>query len=268
MPSFNQFEFIEESILSVINQNYPSLEFFVIDGGSTDGSVDIIKKYEKNITWWVSEKDNGQSHALNKGFNKATGEFICWLNSDDIFFPNAFFSIARAFEENPGAALISGTGVKIDGEGNVIKQLHYRSFDKKLIRKRFYILQQSTFFRRKVLKKLGFVDETLHFTMDWDLILRVVSKCCAHSINVPIGKFRIYNTTKTQTGSWERKREIAMVARRHNGIFDRNFIGYYIFYCTNIFINSNNTKVRITSQKINNIFRSLFNNFFKNEYMV
>src|SRR5690606_28750520 len=100
-PSYNQSNFLEETILSVINQNYPNLEFFVIDGGSTDHSVEIIKQYENKIDFWVSEKDNGQSHAINKGFKRATGTIITWLNSDDVLTPGILHKIAEKFSQLP-----------------------------------------------------------------------------------------------------------------------------------------------------------------------
>src|SRR4051794_29425295 len=99
-PSFNQAPFLEETILSIINQDYPNLEYIVIDGGSTDKSVDIIRKYEEKITFWVSEKDNGQSEAINKGFEKATGDIVCWINSDDILLPHALIKVANFFYTN------------------------------------------------------------------------------------------------------------------------------------------------------------------------
>ncbi|WP_461485736.1 glycosyltransferase family 2 protein, partial [Pedobacter sp.] len=96
-PSYNQGQYIEETILSILNQNYPNLEYIIIDGGSTDHTVEIIKKYEDRITYWVSEKDNGQSHAINKGFEKATGEIFAYLNSDDCYYPNTFWEIANTY---------------------------------------------------------------------------------------------------------------------------------------------------------------------------
>src|SRR5687768_13083798 len=97
-PSYNQGRFIEETILSVINQNYPNLEYIIIDGGSTDNTVEIIRKYEQHLAYWVSEKDGGQSEAINKGFKKATGDIVCWINSDDFFMPGALSKVADCFE--------------------------------------------------------------------------------------------------------------------------------------------------------------------------
>ena len=108
-PSYNQADFLEETILSVLNQNYPNLEYIIIDGGSTDRSVEIIKKYEKHLSYWVSEKDDGQSHAINKGLQHATGEIICWLCSDDLHVSDTLYTVAELFRLNPEIALLHGT---------------------------------------------------------------------------------------------------------------------------------------------------------------
>ena len=108
-PSFNQAEFIEETILSVLNQKYPNLEYIIIDGGSSDGTIDIIKKYEDKIAYWISEKDDGQSYAINKGLQRSTGEIISWLNSDDIFSNNALYTIASAFKKFQSPLIVGGS---------------------------------------------------------------------------------------------------------------------------------------------------------------
>src|SRR5580700_341038 len=112
-PSYNQGQFIEETILSILNQNYPNLEYLIIDGKSTDSTIEIIKKYEQKIFYWVSEKDSGQSEAINKGFQKATGEIVCWLNSDDILMPNALNEVAAQFIKNKELILLNGQTVLI-----------------------------------------------------------------------------------------------------------------------------------------------------------
>src|ERR1700687_1276429 len=116
MPSFNQRQFIERSILAVLNQNYPNREFIIIDGGSRDGTVDVIKKYERYLAFWVTEPDEGQSDALNKGFSHATGEIYGWLNSDDLYMPGAFKHVADAFAMNPRKRIVHGDWLTIDGD--------------------------------------------------------------------------------------------------------------------------------------------------------
>ena len=129
MPSYNQVEFIERSILSVLNQNYPNIELIIIDGGSTDATIDIIKKYEKSIAFWVSEKDQGQSDALNKGFKRCTGEIYGWLNSDDVYLPNVFKSVSLAFKKNQNKKIIFGDWLSIDKNDDVIDYNHAFDFN-------------------------------------------------------------------------------------------------------------------------------------------
>ena len=124
-PSFNQAEFLERTIKSVLDQNYPNLEYIIMDGGSTDGSVEIIQKYEKYLKFWASEKDNGQSHAINKGLKIATGEWVSWQNSDDIYYPGAFKSAAVAAQTHPEVGLIIGDVNLIDEKDRLIRDMHY-----------------------------------------------------------------------------------------------------------------------------------------------
>ena len=114
IPSFNQNEFIEETILSIINQNYPNIEIIVIDGGSNDKTLDIISKYKENFDFLISEKDNGQSHAINKGFNKSTGEIVTWLCSDDTYLPNCLKTVGEYFNKNPDVDFLYGNVISID----------------------------------------------------------------------------------------------------------------------------------------------------------
>lgn len=230
MPSYNQGRFIEESIRSVLFQNYPNLEFMIFDGGSNDNTLKIIKKYEKLIAFWESKEDRGQSHAINKGFSKATGEYVAWLNSDDLYYPGALMEIAKAIRANPTAGMIYGSGSKIDINSQVILEIPCRPYSKKLLATRFYILQQSSFIKRSILEKEDMVMESLHYTMDWELSIRVSRRAPVVAINSKIGMFRIYNECKTQAGKWVRRKEIAKVGRICNGIFDRNYLIFLLFY--------------------------------------
>src|SRR4030067_2556851 len=117
-PSYNQAEFLEKTILSVINQDYPRLEYFVMDGGSTDGSLEIIKRFEHRITNWISEPDRGQSDAINKGWSMASGDIFAWLNSDDMYAPGAVQAAVQAFRENPEAGMVYGDAILVDRDGN------------------------------------------------------------------------------------------------------------------------------------------------------
>ena len=177
-PSFNQGEFLEETILSILNQNYPNLEYFIVDGGSTDNSLDIIRKYEDRIDWWVSEPDRGQSHAINKGLKRATGEIINWINSDDLFFPGALQRVADCFQRHRGAVhLIVGENARIGANGRILKISSPPS--RWAISLRNLIIpigQQSSFFTRPVLELVGFLNEDLHAIMDMDFYERILGR--------------------------------------------------------------------------------------------
>jgi len=175
IPSYNQAEYLERTLLSVINQGVDT-EIIVIDGGSTDNSVEIIKKYEDKIAYWVSEKDRGQSHALNKGFAKATGDIFGWQNSDDIYMPGAFKKVTEVFEKHPEKKIVYGNWYEIDENDNVIDKTYsapkprvphfsYEGFDSNL---------QSMFWKREVLEKFGLFDENLHQLMDTDFLFSVI----------------------------------------------------------------------------------------------
>lgn len=172
MPTFNHRAFIERSILSVLNQDYPNLEFIIVDGGSKDGTVEIIKKYASHLAYWVSEPDGGQSDALNKGFRHATGEIFGWLNSDDLYLPGAFAQAARAFAENPLKRIVHGDWLAIDAEDDIIA--HEYSFDFSLNQFKyegFHINAQAMFWKRDVHSRFSGFDAGLYNTMDYQMIL-------------------------------------------------------------------------------------------------
>lgn len=198
-PSFNQAVFIERTILSVINQKYPNLEYIIIDGGSTDGSIEIIKKYEKYLTYWVSEKDKGQSDALNKGFSKASGEIFAYLNSDDIYLPNTLSIIAQKFQENEIIDIIYGHAILIDADENKIGlcvALPYKL--KEHLNGVFSIPQQSSFWRKKVYEKVGGFNLENHSCMDAEFFaLASVYDFRFKDINQILAGFRIHASSKT-----------------------------------------------------------------------
>jgi glycosyltransferase involved in cell wall biosynthesis len=229
--SYNKAEYLERAIRSVLLQGYPDLEYLVIDGGSTDGSVDIIKRYENRLAYWVSEPDRGQSHALNKGLERATGEIVGWVHADDMLFPGALHTLAAAYNATPGAAIYSGAGAKIDENDNILKTVKSRPYDPVLFRTRCTMFQPSTFINRAALDAAGHLDESLHFWMDWDLYLRLVRHGSVATLDDPIGMWRAHQDTKTRAGSYvEQRREIARIARRHNGYFDRNNVAFMLLH--------------------------------------
>lgn len=172
-PSYNQGNYIEETILSVINQNYPNFEYIIIDGGSTDNTVDIIRKYGDKITYWVSEPDRGQTHAINKGFEKCSGEIFNWLNSDDFLEPGALFKIASHFAEDNIDVLL-GKEKRIGAEGNFLNYSQGTTIHEALSDTigRCHIDQSSTYFRREKLVDIFPLKEELHYLMDGEMWMR------------------------------------------------------------------------------------------------
>jgi glycosyltransferase involved in cell wall biosynthesis len=172
-PSYNQAAFLEETLHSVIEQNYPSVEYLVVDGGSTDGSVDIIKRHEKAISWWVSQKDKGQAEAINKGFQRAGGEIIGWLNSDDTYQPDVLREVVDVFRSDPTVALVYGDVRAIDETGGVINHIRYGDWNLGDLMEFNIIGQPSVFFRREALQRAGFLDPQFHLLLDHHLWLRI-----------------------------------------------------------------------------------------------
>jgi GT2 family glycosyltransferase len=172
-PSFNQARYLEDTIQSVLEQDYPRLEYSVIDGASSDGSVDIIRKYADKLTWWVSEKDSGQAEAINKGLARARGEIVAWLNSDDLYLPGAISAVVKAFDDNPEAVLVYGNMLAINENGETINLLTYDQLKLEDLLCFQIIGQPSVFFRREMLEKAGNLDTSYHFLLDHHLWLRI-----------------------------------------------------------------------------------------------
>jgi glycosyltransferase involved in cell wall biosynthesis len=196
-PSFNQGKFLEETILSVLNQNYPNLEYIIIDGGSTDNSVEIIKKYENHIAYWVSEEDRGQSHAVNKGFARATGEIMGWLNSDDTYLPDTFRYIAAFFCQHPDVEVVYGDQVLTDQQGNYIRLKHELTYSYHRLCYHMYQSQPATFFKRSVIQKVGSLDEGLYYTMDHEFFLRLGRKCRVQHLPHLLATYRLHASGKS-----------------------------------------------------------------------
>jgi glycosyltransferase involved in cell wall biosynthesis len=198
-PSLNQGKFLEETINSVISQNYPNLDYIIVDGGSSDNSIQIIKKYEKYLSYWISEKDNGQGHAINKGIGKSSGEILSWLNSDDILAPNALFKVSEIFIQNPDIDVIYGNCYFINEFGEITKRKNELSFSSLAIWSGFNIIPQpSSFFKKNIFDKIGLVDENLHFVMDFDLNIRfILNKCNIKYFPVLLSYFRWHEKSKS-----------------------------------------------------------------------
>lgn len=165
-PSFNQAKYLEQTIRSVLDQGYSKVEYIVVDGASNDGSVEIIKKYSDQLAYWISEKDNGQADAINKGFARASGEIIAWLNSDDYYLPDVVSAAVKVFEENPDAVLVYGNMLAVDEHGRTFNTLKYRQLNFEDLLCFQIIGQPAVFMRRSVLQKTNGLDPSFHFLLD------------------------------------------------------------------------------------------------------
>jgi glycosyltransferase involved in cell wall biosynthesis len=200
-PSYNQARFVEETIRSVLLQGYPNLEYMVIDGGSTDGSVEIIKKYEKWLAYWVSEPDRGQSHAINKGFEKVTGVICGWLNSDDYLLKDALKSVARAYMASPETGAWCGSSLYVDVNG---KKTGVREPPPQLDAETIAawnensFAQPATFFSRRAWQQCAPLDENLHYGMDLDLWIRIAQKFAFERLGEVLATERLHKDCKTE----------------------------------------------------------------------
>lgn len=218
--SYNQGEFLERTIRSVLSQGYPNLEYIVIDGGSTDASVEIIKRYEDRMAYWISEPDRGQSHAINKGFEKSTGEILAWLNSDDTYEPGALLAVGEYLGEHPGVDVVYGDANSIDTEDRVIRPIFGVPFvSRAFIYGGVNLHQASTFWRREMYSRVGALNEELHFGMDYELWYRFL-KARARFAYLPmtLANFRRHGSSKTVTDGDLSARESIEAKERILGI--------------------------------------------------
>ena len=196
-PSFNQAVFLERTILSVLNQNYPNLEYIIIDGGSKDGSVEIIKKYEKYLSYWVREPDQGQADAINKGFRMATGGLVAWQNSDDIYLPNVFLNLANTYKKKPDYDVYFGNVYLIDENDKIIREMRFHPFSVyHLIYYGWNLSSQAVFWKRKVFDVAGYL-QNLNVSFDWEWFIRLGMKNLKfYFIHEFLGAYRIHENSK------------------------------------------------------------------------
>jgi glycosyltransferase involved in cell wall biosynthesis len=197
-PSFNQARYLEDTIRSVLDQDHPHLEYIIVDGGSTDGSQEIIQKYAHRLAWWVSEKDQGQTDAINKGFARAQGDVLAWLNSDDTYAPGAVSSALALLQANPKISLVYGDTNFIDENGKILGAFPAAQTDYKRLRRGYvHIPQQAAFFRADIWKQVGPLDPSFFFAMDYDLWVRIASVSQLLYTRQLWANFRLHTQGKT-----------------------------------------------------------------------
>jgi|AntAceMinimDraft_17_1070374.scaffolds.fasta_scaffold00810_12 glycosyltransferase involved in cell wall biosynthesis len=224
-PSYNQADFLERTILSVLNQNYPNLEYIIIDGGSTDGSVEIIKKYEKYLSYWVSEKDKGQADAINRGFQKSTGSIAGWQNSDDVYAPNVISKTVKYLQRYPSVDLVFSDFCFINEHEEIIQEVRLRPFDR---REYLYvspnITNQTAFWRRELVSKVGGFNVKYKYAMDFDFFVRASEKGCFKYVKGFSGYLRVHAKSKTVTTGEDKQwlQEYAAIRERYGIRMDLN----------------------------------------------
>jgi glycosyltransferase involved in cell wall biosynthesis len=228
-PSFNQAPFLEATILSVLEQDYPRLEYIVVDGGSTDGSREIIQRYASRLAWWVSEPDRGQTEALNKGFARAQGEIFGWLNSDDTYLPGAVSAAVESLQRHPGAGLVYANADYIDEQGRVIGRFPAAQTDLRRLRRGYvHIPQQASFFRARLWRELGPLDPSFYFAMDYDLWTRIAARAQLKFLpHYTWANFRLHAAGKTLAADDRCWPEMLRVHYRDGGGFFAPLVAKY-----------------------------------------
>jgi glycosyltransferase involved in cell wall biosynthesis len=225
-PSYNQGHYIEETIQSVLNQDYANLEYMVVDGGSSDNTVDILKQYEGCLAW-ISEKDRGQADAINKGFRMAKGEILAWLNSDDTYVPGAIRKAVQYFEAHPEVGLLYGEGYHIDEDGDVIERYYTEPFDYQRLGEICFICQPTVFMRAEVVRTIGPLDLDLHYCLDYEYWMRVAKRFRVGYLNEYLANSRLHTDTKTLSKRVEVHRENLQVVKKHYGQVPVRWINAY-----------------------------------------
>jgi len=223
-PSYNQGQYIEETIRSVLLQGYPNLQYIVMDGGSSDQTVDVIRKYEEWIDHWVSEKDRGQTHAINKGFAMADGDIVAWINSDDYYFPDTLYQMAIAHAKSPGAILLGDVEEFSDENELGVQRMHHVDIEHMLrpMDGSWMWHQPGTFVPRTVLESCGPLDETLHYAFDKDWMFRLLQDAPVHYMDSPLARFRIHAEAKTTADLDRTIWEVFRVNRRYLHLVDKH----------------------------------------------
>jgi len=247
-PTLNQAPFIEETINSVLSQNYPDLEYLIIDGGSTDGTLDILRKYSGALKW-ISESDNGQINAINKGLQRLNGNVCAYLNSDDIYTPNTLLKVGEFFRSNPEAQILTGKCINIDIEGREIRPIitKYKNFWLRLGNERNlkilnFISQPATFWRKKLINEIGFFNPEYRFAMDYDYWLRISQSHKIYFLDEYLARFRVYPTSITSSDSIKQFKEEYMIAKKYSDYGYRLLHKLHAFFSSLVYINLINKK--------------------------
>ena len=222
-PSFNQAAFLEATIRSVLAQDYPNVEYIVIDGASSDGSVEIIRKYEDHIATWCSERDNGQTSAIIKGFERSTGTILAWLNSDDLLAPSAVRIAVDALRRFPDRGAVFGDRLHIDAKGNVIGINRMPAYYAAMLGRNITLPQETVFFRRSVYEAVGGLDARLRFSLDFDLWVRMSPVASFRHIPAFLGAFREHGASKSVAFATEGNRDGDRYLHEHRQVFRRHF---------------------------------------------
>jgi len=229
-PSFNQARFLEATIQSVLAQDYPHIEYLIVDGGSTDNTVNIIKKYEARLAGWVSEKDSGQTDAINKGFARAKGDILAWINSDDMYEPGAVTAAVKYLNEHPEVGMVYGDCNFINESGHVIGRFNAAQTNYRLLRQGYvHIPQQTMFFRAELWRQAGPLDPSFYFAMDYDLWTRIAPRTEMKYVPQTWANFRLHTSGKTIHADDRCCPEMIRVHYRDGGSFFSVIVAkYYI----------------------------------------
>jgi glycosyltransferase involved in cell wall biosynthesis len=256
IPSFNQGIFLEETIDSILNQDYSNLEIILIDGGSTDNTINIIEKHEKYFKYWVSEKDSGQSNAINKGLKFASGEIFAWQNSDDKYLPGTFQHIDEIMTRDDKIDLVFGGWSFIDENGRVISSRKLNNYSlRKLHAGRKVPPQPAVFFRRSAILKWGGINESLHQTMDYDLYLKIANMNNLFITSRVLGEFRIHQNSKTVSGKPIQFKEMQSTRNENLGSIASILDRLYWFYSDLIELSKDYLHARLNIFSISDLFR-------------
>jgi glycosyltransferase involved in cell wall biosynthesis len=228
-PSFNQARYIEATVRSVLDQDYPSVEYIIVDGGSTDGAVDVISRYAGQLAWWVSEKDKGQTDALNKGFSQAKGEILAWINSDDTYQPGAVAAAVAYLVAHPETGMVYADTNFIDEQGRIIGRFPAAQTDYRRLRRGYvHIPQQAAFFRANLWRLVGPLDPDFYFAMDYDLWVRLAKLApLAYLRGQTWANFRLHSNAKTISADERCWPEMIRVHYRDGGSFFAPIVARY-----------------------------------------